>query len=106
MQLVKASQQGDQDAFALLVQKHQRRVFNVILRMVHDYDDASDVTATMNGHRVLVKYRGRVAPFSIAVPREADADAIAAELRSLGHDVALHDALASLARRFTSSRSV
>lgn len=69
-------------------------------------DDASDVTATMNGHRVLVKYRGRVAPFSIAVPREADADAIAAELRSLGHDVALHDALVSLARRFTSSRSV
>lgn len=42
--LIQASQQGDQDAFAILLQKHQRRVFNVILRMVHDYDDASDVT--------------------------------------------------------------
>ena len=27
--LVKVSQQGDQDAFASLVQRHQRRVFNM-----------------------------------------------------------------------------
>jgi RNA polymerase sigma-70 factor (ECF subfamily) len=43
-QLVKASQQGDQDAFAVLVQRHQRRIFNLVLRMLHDYKDASDVT--------------------------------------------------------------
>ena len=43
-QLVKASQQGDQDAFALLVQKHQRRVFNVSLRMLRDYEEASEIT--------------------------------------------------------------
>ncbi|HEY6543135.1 MAG TPA: sigma-70 family RNA polymerase sigma factor [Ktedonobacteraceae bacterium] len=43
-QLVKASQQGDQDAFALLVQRHQRLVFNLSLRMVEDYEDASEVT--------------------------------------------------------------
>ncbi len=42
--LIQASQQGDQDAFAILLQKHQRRVFNVILRMVNNYDDASEVT--------------------------------------------------------------
>jgi RNA polymerase sigma-70 factor, ECF subfamily len=42
--LIQASRRGDQDAFAILLQKHQRRVFNVILRIVHDYDDASDVT--------------------------------------------------------------
>jgi RNA polymerase sigma-70 factor (ECF subfamily) len=42
--LIQASQQGNQEAFATLLQKHQRRVFNMILRMVHDYDDASDVT--------------------------------------------------------------
>ncbi len=42
--LIQASQQGDQDAFALLVQRHQRRVFNLILGMLHDDDDASDVT--------------------------------------------------------------
>ena len=43
-QLVKASQQGDQDAFALLVQRHQRRVFNLSLRMLQDYDEASEAT--------------------------------------------------------------
>lgn len=44
MQLVAASQAGDQDAFAQLVQLHQRRVFNLIFRMLHDYDEANEVT--------------------------------------------------------------
>jgi RNA polymerase sigma-70 factor, ECF subfamily len=43
-QLVKASQQGDQDAYALLVQKHQRLVFNIVLRMLQDYEEASEIT--------------------------------------------------------------
>ncbi len=43
-QLVKASQQGDQDAFASLVQRHQRRVFNMVLRMLQDYEEASEIT--------------------------------------------------------------
>ena len=42
--LVKASQHGDQDAFALLVQTHQRRVFTLVLRMLQDYDEASEIT--------------------------------------------------------------
>jgi RNA polymerase sigma-70 factor, ECF subfamily len=42
--LVKASQHGDQEAFALLVQRHQRRVFALAMHMLHDYDDANDVT--------------------------------------------------------------
>jgi len=42
--LVKASQQGDQDAFASLMQKHQRRVFNMALRMLQDYAEASEIT--------------------------------------------------------------
>ena len=37
-QLVQASQRGDQDAFAVLMQRHQRRVFNMILRMLQDYE--------------------------------------------------------------------
>ena len=44
MQLVKASQQGDQDAFAILVQRHQRRVFNLSWRLLQDYEDASEIT--------------------------------------------------------------
>jgi RNA polymerase sigma-70 factor, ECF subfamily len=43
-QLVKASQYGDQDAFAFLVQRHQRRVFNMVLRMLQDYEEASEIT--------------------------------------------------------------
>jgi RNA polymerase sigma-70 factor (ECF subfamily) len=42
--LVKASQQGDQDAFACLVQRHQRRVFTTVLRMLQDYEEASEIT--------------------------------------------------------------
>jgi len=42
--LVKAGQQGDQDAFASLVQRHQRRVFNLVLRMLQDYEEASEIT--------------------------------------------------------------
>jgi len=42
--LVQASQQGDQDAFAILVQRHQRRIFTLVFRLLQDDDEASDVT--------------------------------------------------------------
>jgi len=43
-QLVKASQHGNQDAFAFLVQRHQRRVFTMALGMLQDDDEASEIT--------------------------------------------------------------
>jgi RNA polymerase sigma-70 factor, ECF subfamily len=43
-QLVTASQNGDQDAFASLVQRHQRRIFSLVLRMLQDYEEASEIT--------------------------------------------------------------
>jgi RNA polymerase sigma-70 factor, ECF subfamily len=43
-QLVKAGQHGDQHAFAFLVQKHQRLVFTMVLRMLQDYEEASEIT--------------------------------------------------------------
>src|SRR2546423_13755800 len=43
-QLVKASQHGDQHAFAILGQRHQRRVFTMVLRMLQDYEEASEIT--------------------------------------------------------------
>ncbi|WP_161977234.1 RNA polymerase sigma factor [Dictyobacter kobayashii] len=43
-ELVVASQAGDQDAFAILVQRHQRRVFNLVYRMLQQYDEANEVT--------------------------------------------------------------
>ena len=64
------------------------------------------ITATLDAQHVLVECRGGAAPFSIAVPHESEADAVAAELRSLTHDSALREALAALAARFTSARSL
>jgi RNA polymerase sigma-70 factor (ECF subfamily) len=42
--LVIASKAGNQDAFALLVQRHQRRVFNLVYRMLQQYEEANEVT--------------------------------------------------------------
>lgn len=43
-QLVIASKNGDQDAFSQLVQCYQRRVFNLVFRMLQNYEEASEVT--------------------------------------------------------------
>ena len=42
--LVQRSLEGDRNAFGVLVEKYQKPMFNVALRIVHDYQDASDVT--------------------------------------------------------------
>src|SRR5713226_143769 len=42
--LVAASKRGNQDAFAELVQRHQRRVFNLVFRMLQQYEEANEVT--------------------------------------------------------------
>ncbi len=42
--LVAASKKGDQDSFAKLVQQHQRRVFNLVFRMLQQYEEANEVT--------------------------------------------------------------
>src|SRR5215469_12821707 len=44
MQLVVASRKGDQDAFAQLVQRYQRRVFNLVYRMLQQYEEATETT--------------------------------------------------------------
>src|SRR5579859_4501279 len=59
-QLVIASRNGDQDAFALLVQYHQRRVFNLVYRMLQDYEEANEVTqdAFLAAWQGLPSFRG------------------------------------------------
>jgi RNA polymerase sigma-70 factor, ECF subfamily len=42
--LVAASKQGDQDAFAQLVQRYQRRTFNLVFRILQQYDEATEIT--------------------------------------------------------------
>ena len=41
--LVAAAQQGDRDAFGILVERHQDRIFNSLLRVLGSRDDALDV---------------------------------------------------------------
>ncbi len=43
-ELVVAGKAGNQDAFAQLVQRHQRRVFNLVFRMLQQYEEANEVT--------------------------------------------------------------
>lgn len=59
-QLVKASQQGDQDAFAFLVQKHQHRIFVMNLHMLQYHEDAKEITqeAFLAAWRGLASFRG------------------------------------------------
>src|SRR5215469_7958145 len=42
--LVDASKRGDQDAFAQLVQRYQRSIFNLVYRILQQYDEASEIT--------------------------------------------------------------
>jgi len=59
-QLVQASQHGSQDAFALLVQRHQRRVFNMNVRLLQDTEEAKETTqeAFLAAWRGLPAFRG------------------------------------------------
>jgi RNA polymerase sigma-70 factor (ECF subfamily) len=43
-QLIAASRDGNQDAFAMLVQRHQRRIFNLVFRLLQNYEEASEIT--------------------------------------------------------------
>lgn len=52
---------------------------------------------------VIVEETRGLAPFGVAVPMEGEADAVAAELSTLGHDVCLYDALSALASRFSAT---
>jgi glucose-6-phosphate dehydrogenase assembly protein OpcA len=64
--------------------------------------EADDVTATLSPHHVVVRHRSGP-PFSIAVPHESEADAVAAELRTLPRDVCLNDTFSALLRRFSAA---
>ena len=60
LQLVLASKQGDQEAFARLVLRYQRRIFNLVYRMLQNYEEASEITqeAFLAAWQGLPSFRG------------------------------------------------
>jgi RNA polymerase sigma-70 factor (ECF subfamily) len=58
--LVRAAQGGDAQAFRALVERYQRRVFQLALGMVRDSDEAMDITQEtfVRVHRYLPSFKG------------------------------------------------
>jgi RNA polymerase sigma-70 factor (ECF subfamily) len=61
--LVRRAVDGDRSAFTQLMERHERRVYNLCLRMVGDIDDASDATQDtfLTAYRRLSSFRGEAA---------------------------------------------
>jgi len=59
-ELVRRFQRGDEAAFVTLMQRHERRVYNLAYRMVGRVEDARDVTqdAFVSAYRHLRNFRG------------------------------------------------
>lgn len=56
--LVELAQQGNQEALTTLVKAHQAWVYNIVLKMVYDPEDAADIT-----QEVLIKVITRLSTF-------------------------------------------
>jgi RNA polymerase sigma-70 factor (ECF subfamily) len=58
--LVERVQNGDKQAFNVLVLKYQQRVANLLMRYIHDHDEVLDVTqeAFIKAYRALPDFRG------------------------------------------------
>ena len=54
-------QQGDIEAFAILVRRHQKKMLNMAFRMIGEYDEACDVVqeAFLSAYRGIGKFRGK-----------------------------------------------
>jgi RNA polymerase sigma-70 factor (ECF subfamily) len=64
--LVRRCLKGDQIAFEILLDRYQRPIYNIALRMVNDVDDAADLTQTvfLKAYENLTSYDGRRKFFS------------------------------------------
>ena len=70
-----------------------------------DAPDVDGMAATMSEHQVEVTLPSGKVPLLMAVPVESDADAIAAELWTLGRDAGLNDAVRAAHARFLTLQS-
>jgi RNA polymerase sigma-70 factor (ECF subfamily) len=59
-ELVKLAQAGERDAFDAIVQRHQRRIYQLCFRFVGNHEDASDLAQDVfvRAFRALPKFKG------------------------------------------------
>ena len=57
---VRRLQRGDINAFETLVRRHEKAIFNLVYRMLGDYDDAAEVSQEvfLSAYRAIAQFRG------------------------------------------------
>ncbi|HTN71724.1 MAG TPA: sigma-70 family RNA polymerase sigma factor, partial [Methylomirabilota bacterium] len=57
---VRKALQGEKDAFEILVRRHQKTIFNLLYRMLGDYDEAAEISqeAFLSAYRSIKQFRG------------------------------------------------
>jgi RNA polymerase sigma-70 factor (ECF subfamily) len=57
---VKRVQQGNRDCFEILVRRHQKATFNLVYRLLGDYDEAAEVTQEvfLSAYKAIQSFRG------------------------------------------------
>jgi RNA polymerase sigma-70 factor (ECF subfamily) len=57
---VRRLQRGETEAFAILLERHQKSIFNLLYRILGDYDDAAEVSqeAFLSAYRSIKSFRG------------------------------------------------
>jgi RNA polymerase sigma-70 factor (ECF subfamily) len=60
LECVRRLQRGETEAFAILLERHQKSIFNLLYRMLGDYDDAAEVSqeAFLSAYRSIKSFRG------------------------------------------------
>ncbi|HEX9452987.1 MAG TPA: sigma-70 family RNA polymerase sigma factor, partial [Candidatus Binatia bacterium] len=53
-------QRGQTDAFEILIRRHEKTIFNLVYRMLGDYDEAAEVSqeAFLSAYRAIGTFRG------------------------------------------------
>jgi len=62
-EIVARCQEGDVQAFGVLVEKYQKKMLNTAYRMIGDYEEACEITqeAFLSAYRAIRKFRGEAA---------------------------------------------
>ena len=99
--LVRAAQGGDAQAFRALVEKYQRRVYQLALGMVKDADEAMDITQEtfVRVHRYLPSFKGDSSFFTWTYRIATNLCLDAARKRGLRNRVAMDEQDAEIEAR-------